>query len=181
MKSMWSGSKLIVWTDGHTDRQTDMTENITYPHTQVVTRMYSSRIRTACFSCHLRGQGCQPRGCQPSGWGVCLGGGFWPEGSVCQGGSVCLGGLGVCLGGGVSAWKGGFLVGVSAQGCLPRGCLPWGCLPGGVYPGDVCLMRCTPPASVNRMIDRCKNITLPQTLFVGGKNKMQFYTITAYV
>ena len=44
--SMSSGSKVIVCTGGHTDRQTDtdiqtdtqteMTENITYPHTRVV-------------------------------------------------------------------------------------------------------------------------------------------------
>ena len=29
---MWSSSKVIVWTD----RQTDTTKNITYPHSQVV-------------------------------------------------------------------------------------------------------------------------------------------------
>ena len=37
---MWSGSKVIAWTDRHRDkqmdRQTDMTENITYPHSRVV-------------------------------------------------------------------------------------------------------------------------------------------------
>ena len=42
------------------------------------------------------------------------------------------------------------------QGCLPGGCLPRGvclagCLPGRVYTSDV-----------NRMTDRCKNITFPQ-------------------
>ena len=30
---------------------------------------------------------------------------------------------------------------------------------------------CTPP--VNRMTNRCKNITLPQTSFAGGKNRCQ--------
>ena len=34
--SMSSGSKVIAWTDRNTDTQTDMTENITYPHTRVV-------------------------------------------------------------------------------------------------------------------------------------------------
>ena len=41
---------------------------------------------------------------------------------------------------------------VSAQGGLPRGVCLRGCLPRGVYQ--------TPP--MNRMTDRCKNITLPQ-------------------
>ena len=46
--SMWRGSKVIAWTDEHTNKQTNrhkqththththMTENITYPHTPVV-------------------------------------------------------------------------------------------------------------------------------------------------
>ena len=34
--SVSSSSKVIVCTDGHTDRQTDMTENMTYPHMRVV-------------------------------------------------------------------------------------------------------------------------------------------------
>ena len=82
---------------------------------------------------------------------------------------------------------------VSAGGYLPWGYLPTrdvcqgGCLPGGVYPGGVspgavclggCLPKgCTPPMDpeadiipVNRMADRGKNITLPQTSFVSGKN-----------
>ena len=47
---------------------------------------------------------------------------------------------------------------------LPGGVPAWGvpaCL-GGEY-----LLRYSPP--VNRMTDRCKNITLPQTSFAGGK------------
>ena len=63
--------------------------------------------------------------------------------------------------------------GVSAtRGCqLPRGgvCYQGGCLlPGGP---EGCIPACTeadPP--VNRMTDRCKNITLPQTSFAGCKN-----------
>ena len=83
------------------------------------TRMYSSRMRTAHFSCHL---------------GV---------------GAVCLGGLsiGVCL----PRWG------------LPGGVYPWGVCPGGCLPRGVC-----PLSLVNRMTDRCKNITLPQTSLAGG-------------
>ena len=33
---MWNGSKVIVWTDTQMNRQTDTTENITYPHSRVV-------------------------------------------------------------------------------------------------------------------------------------------------
>ena len=78
--------------------------------------------------------------------------------AVCPGGVVCLG------------------------GCLPRECVcpggsAWGCLPRGVCPGvrglprewGVCLgdvsqhaLRQTPHTPVDRMTDRCKNITLPQ-------------------
>ena len=79
-----------------------------------------------------------------------------------------------CHLGGGSAWGGGcvFLGGV---------CLRVGCLPGGVClaVGGVCPVRCTPPppivcwdthsTPVNRMTDRCKNITFSQTSFAGGK------------
>ena len=84
----------------------------------------------------ISGMGCLPRGCPPRG----------------------------CSPREVSAW-----------GCLPRGCLPGGCLPSRVCLGvclGVCLPRgCTPPAHrmlgykqppVNRITDRCKNITFPQ-------------------
>ena len=80
--------------------------------------------------------------------------------------------------------------GVSAQGdsdvcpgeVCPEGVCPEG-FTGGVCQGVcVCVSRgvyTTPPARcrlaythspVNRMTDRCKNITLPQTSFAGGKN-----------
>ena len=65
------------------------------------------------------------------------------------------------------------------QECIPVGCVPaWGVflprgvyLPGGVPAGGVYLpggvpAQVLPP--VNRMTDRCKNITLPQTSFAGG-------------
>ena len=74
--------------------------------------------------------------------GVCPGG-CLPRGCLPKG--VCLG-EGVCLG---SAW-----------GCLSRGCLPGGCLPRGLYtlPGP----KADTP--LNRITDRCKNITFPQLL-----------------
>ena len=57
-------------------------------------------------------------------------------------------------GGGVSAREGCLLRGSAQDG----GVCPGWCLPG----GDVCLGRVcqTPPPPVDRMTDRCKNITL---------------------
>ena len=62
-------------------------------------------------------------------------------------------------------WAGG-----SAQGGLPGGCLPGGCLPGGVCPGRVSVWGGGRHPSVDRMTDRCKNVTLPQLKIcdVGG-------------
>ena len=58
-------------------------------------------------------------------------------------------------------------------GVCPRGFLPRGCLPRVVsLPGE-CIPACNggdSPPPVNRMTDRCKNITLPQTSFAGGNN-----------
>ena len=70
----------------------------------------------------------------------------------------------------------------SAQGGLPPGCRPPGCRPPDADiplgcrspldadpPGHVTCDACWEAAPlVNRMIHRCKNITLPQTLFAGG-------------
>ena len=76
-------------------------------------------------------------------------GGYLVLGGVCSGGPVCSQGVsgprGCLLQGGV--WS----QGVSA----PREC--------GI---PVCTEADTP---VNRMTNRCKNITLPQTSFAGGK------------
>ena len=60
--------------------------------------------------------------------------------------------------------------GVSGPGRVPgQGVyLPWGHLPGGVPDLGEYLPRYCP--SVNRMTNRCKNITLPQTSFAGVKN-----------
>ena len=74
---------------------------------------------------------------------------------------------------------------VCPVGCLPRGCLlmggvcPGGCLSRGWCLSRGCLLRYT-PAPVNRMTDRCKNITLPQTSFAGG-NKIRKNRISANV
>ena len=57
----------------------------------------------------------------------------------------------------------------SSQGCT----WSWGCVPGprGVPgPGGVPAQVLSP--LVNRMTDRCKNITLPQTPFAGGENSI---------
>ena len=80
-----------------------------------------------------------PIGCVPSG--VCFPGGC-ASGGCASGGGVLLGGCapGVCASGGV---------------CFPGGCASGGCTSGGCF-------RCIPACSVNRMTDRCKNITLPQ-------------------
>ena len=57
--------------------------------------------------------------------------------------------------------------GVPAGGCtypgvyLPRGC---------TFPGGVPAQVSSP---VNRMTDRCKNITLPQTSFAGGNKNYE--------
>ena len=73
----------------------------------------------------------------------------------------------------------GMCPGAVCLGCLPRaGVYPEGVCLGVVCPGGVHPQRQTPPAycmlgytpPVNRMTDKCKTITLPQTSFVGGKN-----------
>ena len=84
---------------------------------------------------------------------------------------------GGCSRGGVPApggctWSWGWVCsgGVSAPGgCTwPRGCL----LQGGVCSGGVSApgwgVSGQVPPPVNRMTNRCKNITLPQTSFAGG-------------
>ena len=100
-------------------------------------------------------QDCIPVGCVPPA--------HWPYLPAC------------CVPGG--AWSRGVpgLGGAWSRGCLVRGvCLVrGGCVPGpgGWYPS---MHWGRPP--VNRITNRCKNITLPQTSFADGKNTIQFGT-----
>ena len=97
--------------------------------------------------------------------------GYFSLHSLSRWGRGCLGV--VCPGGGVS-------MGVSRGKCVQGGCVSgwWVYVFMGVCPGgSVCqevytpsTQRQTPPSPVNRMADRCKNITLPQTLFAGGRS-----------
>ena len=92
------------------------------------------------------------------------------------------------------------------QVCLPVGCVPPTCFPypvvseGGVCLGDVCrrgvclgqgvcpggvsqhAMGKRPSPQMNRITDRCKIITLPQTSFAGGKlkNKACFMSANSF-
>ena len=104
--------------------------------------MHSSRMRTArSFTISRRGV-YLPRGCTCRGY---LPGVYLPKWVYLPGGCTCLGAVPA-------------QVGVPAQGDVPA----WGLyLPMGGVPAQV-----LPP--VNRMTNRCKNITLPQTSFAGG-------------
>ena len=85
------------------------------------------------------------------GGGVCSRGCTWSQGGMSAPGGCTWSRGGVCSWGGVSAPRGVYLVpGVSAPGGLHL------VLRGGLLP------------PVNRMTNRCKNITLPQTSFAGG-------------
>ena len=60
---------------------------------------------------------------------------------------------------------------------LVRGCTwSWGCIWSGGWgvpcPGGDCSCPGTLPSPMNRMIDMCKNITLPQTSFAGGNKEI---------
>ena len=113
-------------------------------------------------------QECIPVGCVPPA-AVAVGGCLLPGGSPC-------GGLGCLLPRGGSPCQGGCLLpgGFSLPGGVPPSwevSLPgWGgaSFPGSLPARGVSLMGDPPP--VNRMTNRCKNITLPQTSFAGGKN-----------
>ena len=92
-------------------------------------------------------------------------------------GGVCLGvgvSSGTCVHGGVqgevcAGWVCIWVLGVCVQGYMSSGLLSRGqCVSGGVHPPRPEADTSLPP--VNRMADRCKNITLPQTSFAGGKS-----------
>ena len=117
-----------------------------------------------CFNGHLYGgvQGVS------KGWGVCLG--------------VCV--------------KGGMCLGVSRDLCVQRRCVSRGCTPpgprGGRHPGPRGGRHPGPRGRhpgprgrhprppVDRMTDTCKNITLPQTSFAGGKYRDSFSFLTLF-
>ena len=71
--------------------------------------------------------------------------------------------------------------GVSAQG---EGCLlGWG-LPRGCVCVGGCLFHCMlgyTYSPVNRITDRCKNITMPQTSFAGGNNVITLKTVSIFL
>ena len=126
----------------------------------VSTRKHSSRMRTARL---LIGKGVLSRGgCCPEGmWGWCCPGGrgcgaVW-EMVLSRGWWCCLG-VAVQGGGAVQEGDGGVVQGVVLFG--------WE----GVVLSITGIDIITPPSPVNRMTDRSRNITLPQTLFAGGKN-----------
>ena len=107
-------------------------------------------------------------------WGVPARGDTCPGRCTCQGvparGRYLLGG--VPAQGGCTCWRVYLLGGVPAGGYTCHGVyLPRGCTcPGGVpAKGIVSCPGTAPPPPVNRMTERCKNITLPQTSFAGGK------------
>ena len=96
-----------------------------------------------------------PGGCtwSPGGWGVPgLGGCTWSQGGVPGRGGVYL--VRGCTWSGGHTWSWGVY-------------LVWGCTCPG---GGGYLPRYSPP--VNRMTNRCKNISLPQTSFAGGNNRL---------
>ena len=124
--------------------------------------MHSSRMLTTCLLMY-------PRGSASRGVGLHLG-----EGSASRGGGVhpggvylgvlhlgvCIQGEGVCIQGGLHPGRGSCIQGV---GSASRGVYQ-----GGLHLG-ICIQGvCLPP--VNRMTHGCKNITLPQTSYAGGKN-----------
>ena len=127
----------------------------------ILTYLYSAFLDTYLFSrfCRMK-QVCVLVGCVPP---AC-----WPLAvSISKGGSalgVCI--KGICIQGGLH--PGGFPsrgrgVGVCIQEDLHLG-------GGGLHPGGSASGGWTDPIfPVNRMTDRCKNITLPQTSFAGSK------------
>ena len=118
------------------------------------TRMHSSRMRTARLLPYL--PACTALG------GCTYDGVYLPRRCTCEGVCTCQG---VYLPGGIPA-RGMYLPGgVPASGVYLLGVyLSGGCTCQGGY-----LPRYSPP--VNRMTDRCKNITLPQTSFADGNER----------
>ena len=137
-----------------TDRMSPSLIPSVIPMTTAVTRVHSSRMRTDRLL--TASQHALPGGYLPEGvptWGVYLPGEYLPGVCTCPGG-VPAGGV-YLPGGSCTRW-----------GYLPRGMY----LLGGVYLPEGGNCPGTTPPPVNRVTDRCKNITLPQSSFAGGNN-----------
>ena len=120
-------------------------------HSTNLTRMHSSRMRTARIS--SRHWGCLPGGgCLP-GWGCLPRGGCLPGGVSIQGG-VCLG------------------------GCMPRGVSAWGCLSRGVCVSQHALGQAPPPPPAlrgqNSWHTLVKSLSLRNYVADGDKLKFTF-------
>ena len=136
------------------------------------TRKHTSRMPTARSNGHLFRKVVSARRCLPLG---CLPRGYLPEGLSAQGVSA----LGVVCPGNVSAQGGVCLGGVYLGSACPGGCLPRDVCVQGVYTSQ----RQTPPnpkvhtpwyhpSPLNRMTDKCKNITFPQFRLRGVQKQL---------
>ena len=75
---------------------------------------------------------------------------------------------------------GGVCPGVSARGCPGCVCVCV-CVSQGGWLGGVCIRACNGANTQTEWLtDRCKNITLPQTSFAGGKYMRVFFILTAW-
>ena len=98
--------------------------------------------------------GVWPGGVSDQGWGVSDPGGVWPGGCTMWPIPSCI-------------WC--YLYAASTPTETHQQCT---CLYTAAWSCDLQGMLGYPPPPVNRMTDRCKIITLPQTSFAGGKNVM---------
>ena len=127
------------------------------------------------------------------GWGACVvvGGHAWSQGGhawLQGGGCAWLWGLHVWLQGGCAWLQGGCSCRGGLGSCdLSHHAFDVTCMlpphqlsvstcaaPYIVWPRCMLGYTHAPPPPVNRMTNRCKNITLPQTSFAGGKNTWKF-------
>ena len=106
------------------------------------------------------------------GW---RGGHAWLRGACVAAGGVggaCVAAGGACMAAGGRAWLLGGHAWLPGGACVAAGGGVRGCQGGAwlLWGGGACMVghvTCTPPP-VNRITDRCKNITFAQTTFAGG-------------
>ena len=134
-----------------------------------VTRMHSSRMRTARWLTIVGGRVCVGRWLwgggkkmQKKNWGGMSWGGT-SLGGACLGGCTCPGGEGVSCDLSHHAFD------VTCMLPLHQLSVSTCAAPYIVWPRCMLGYHPTPPPPVNRMTNRCKNITLPQASFAGGK------------